>query len=91
MRTHFSGKGECAKVDRPELSKALEYARPGDTIVVWKLDRLARSMKQLIETVDMLRERGVMFESLTEKMDTASAQGQLVLASSPPSLSSNAP
>jgi DNA invertase Pin-like site-specific DNA recombinase len=67
-----------SKTDRPELLKALEYARDGDVIVVWKLDRLARSMRQLIETMEMLKERGIALESLTEKIDTASAQGKLV-------------
>jgi DNA invertase Pin-like site-specific DNA recombinase len=74
----FSEKASGSKTDRPELLKALEYARSGDVIVVWKLDRLARSMKQLIETMEMLKERGVALESLTEKIDTASAQGKLV-------------
>ena len=74
----FSEKASGSKTDRPELLKALEYARSGDTIVVWKLDRLARSMRQLIETMEMLRERGIALESLTEKIDTASAQGKLV-------------
>ncbi len=74
----FSEKASGAKTDRPELAKALEYARPGDVIVVWKLDRLARSMRQLIETMEMLRERGIALESLTEKIDTTSAQGKLV-------------
>jgi DNA invertase Pin-like site-specific DNA recombinase len=74
----FSEKASGSKTDRPELIKALDYARDGDVIVVWKLDRLARSMKQLIETMEMLRERGIALESLTEKIDTASAQGKLV-------------
>ena len=74
----FSEKASGAKTDRPELLKALEYARSGDTIVVWKLDRLARSMRQLILTMEMLKERGIALESLTEKIDTASAQGKLV-------------
>ena len=56
----------------------MEYARPNDVIVVWKLDRLARSMKQLIETLEVLREREVALESLTEKIDTATPQGKLV-------------
>ena len=55
----FSEKASGAKTDRPELLKALEYARSGDVIVVWKLDRLARSMRQLVETMEMLRERGI--------------------------------
>ena len=74
----FSEKASGSKVDRPELLKALEYARQGDVIVVWKLDRLARSMRQLIVTMEMLKERGIALESLTEKIDTASAQGKLV-------------
>ncbi len=74
----FSEKASGAKTDRPELAKALEYARPGDVIVIWKLDRLARSMRQLIETMEMLKERGIALESLTERIDTASAQGKLV-------------
>jgi DNA invertase Pin-like site-specific DNA recombinase len=64
--------------DRPALHDALEFARSGDTIVVWKLDRLARSMKQLIETIETLRVRGIGFRSLTEAIDTTTAQGLLV-------------
>jgi len=57
---------------------ALEFARSGDTLIVWKLDRLARSMKQLIETIENLRVRGIGFRSLTEALDTTTAQGRLV-------------
>src|SRR5262252_2635760 len=64
--------------DRPALHDALEFARSGDTLIVWKLDRLARSMKQLIETVETLRVRGIGFRSLTEALDTTTAQGRLV-------------
>lgn len=67
-----------AVADRPELMAAVHYARGGDTLVVWKLDRLARSLKQLIETVETLRERGINFRSLTEALDTTTAQGRLV-------------
>jgi DNA invertase Pin-like site-specific DNA recombinase len=67
-----------AVADRPALHDALEYARSGDTLVVWKLDRLARSMKQIIETVEKLRVRGIGFRSLTEALDTTTAQGLLV-------------
>ena len=74
----FSERASGAKTNRPELLKALEYARQGDTVVVWKLDRLARSMRQLIDTMEMLKERGIALESLTEKIDTGSAQGKLV-------------
>jgi len=71
-------KASGANRDRPELKAALDYAREGDTIVVWKLDRLARSMKQLIETIEELERRGVGFRSLTENIDTTSAGGKLV-------------
>ncbi len=54
-----------AVTDRPALREALDYARSGDTLIVWKLDRLARSMKQLIETVEQLRLRNIGFRSLT--------------------------
>ena len=67
-----------AVADRPGLHDALDYARSGDTLVVWKLDRLARSMKQLIETIERLRVRGIGFRSLTESIDTTTAQGLLV-------------
>jgi DNA invertase Pin-like site-specific DNA recombinase len=62
----------------PALHDALEFARSGDTLIVWKLDRLARSMKQLIETVETLRVRGIGFRSLTEALDTSIARGRLV-------------
>ena len=64
--------------DRPALREALDYARSGDTLIVWKLDRLARSMKQLIETIEKLRLRNIGFRSLTEAIDTTTAQGVLV-------------
>jgi DNA invertase Pin-like site-specific DNA recombinase len=64
--------------DRPALHDALEFARSGDTLIVWKLDRLALSMKQLIETIEKLRLRNIGFRSLTEALDTTTAQGRLV-------------
>ncbi|MVF24246.1 recombinase family protein [Methylocaldum sp. BRCS4] len=67
-----------ASRERPELRQALDYARAGDTLVVWKLDRLARSMRQLIETVDDLETRKIGFKSLTEEIDTTTASGRLV-------------
>ena len=67
-----------AVAGRPQLADAMNYARSGDTIVVWKLDRLARSIKQLIDTVETLRLRGIGFRSLTEALDTTTAQGRLV-------------
>ena len=74
----FVEKASGAQRDRPQLMAALEYMREGDTLVVWKLDRLARSLKQLIETVEALEGRGVGFRSLTESIDTTSTGGRLV-------------
>jgi DNA invertase Pin-like site-specific DNA recombinase len=74
----FVEKASGAQRDRPELKAALEYVRAGDTIVVWKLDRLARSLKQLIETVDDLQRREVGFRSLTEAIDTTTSGGRLI-------------
>lgn len=67
-----------AQRDRPQLIEALDYIRAGDTLVVWKLDRLARSLKQLIETVEGLEGRGVGFRSLTESIDTTTPGGKLI-------------
>lgn len=74
----FVEKASGAKRERPELQAAIDYARDQDTIVVWKLDRLARSLKQLIETVEGLEDRGIGFKSLTETIDTTSPGGRLV-------------
>lgn len=74
----FTEKASGAQRDRPELTAAISYMRPGDTLVVWKLDRLARSMKQLIETVEGLEDRGIGFRSLTEAIDTTTPGGKLV-------------
>lgn len=64
--------------ERPELVACLRMLRKGDTLVVWKLDRLARSLKDLVEIVHDLNHRGVGFRSLTESIDTASSGGRLV-------------
>jgi hypothetical protein len=73
----FTEQMSGAVTDRPALHDALEFARSGDTLIVCKLDRLARSMKQLIETVETLRVRGIGFRSLTEALDTTTAQGRV--------------
>jgi DNA invertase Pin-like site-specific DNA recombinase len=73
----FSESAAGAQRDRPELARALGYMRPGDTLVVWKLDRLARALKQLIETVEALEGKGIGFRSLTESIDTTTAGGKL--------------
>ncbi|WP_418328360.1 recombinase family protein [Rhodococcus oxybenzonivorans] len=71
-----------AKKDRPELLALLGHLRVGDTLVVWRLDRLGRSLSHLIETVEGLQERGVAFKSLTETIDTSSPGGMLIFQSS---------
>lgn len=67
-----------AKTERKELSEALNYARQGDCLVVWRLDRLGRSLKHLIEIVDGLETAGVGFVSLQEGFDTTTSGGKLV-------------
>jgi len=74
----FVEKASGAQRNRPELMAALDYVRAGDTLVVWKLDRLARSLKQLIETVERLAVCDIGLRSLTEAIDTTMAGGKLV-------------
>src|SRR3954462_4884255 len=64
--------------DRPGLAQALSHLRSGDTLVVWRLDRLGRSLAHLIDTVRELQERGVGFRSLQEQIDTTTSGGKLV-------------
>ncbi len=66
------------KADRPALRAALDYCREGDALVVWKLDRFGRSLKELIELMNALNERGVEFVSLRESLDTTTPGGKLV-------------
>ncbi len=74
----FIEKASGAQRDRPELKAALDYIRSGDTLVVWKLDRLARSLRQLIETVEDLQSQDIGFQSLTENIDTTTSGGKLI-------------
>ena len=67
-----------ASAQRPELEKLLDQLRPGDTLVVWRLDRLGRSIRHLIDQLQVLAERGVGFRSLQETIDTTSPGGRLV-------------
>ncbi|MDD3459604.1 MAG: recombinase family protein, partial [Weeksellaceae bacterium] len=66
-----------ARSDRVGLDNATRYLRPGDTLVVWKLDRLARSLKHLIDVVNQLHQKGVFFKSIRENIDTSSSGGKL--------------
>jgi DNA invertase Pin-like site-specific DNA recombinase len=74
----FTEKLSGAQRERPQLRAALDYMRAGDTLVIWKLDRLARSLKQLIETVEDLADRGIGLRSLTESIDTGTNGGRLI-------------
>ena len=67
-----------AKSERPGLNEALAYLREGDTLIVWKLDRLGRSMTHLLSTVADLEAKGIGFRSLTEDIDTTTPTGRLV-------------
>ena len=74
----FVEKASGAQRDRPELKAALASACAGDTVIVWKLDRVARSLSQLIATFDELDQRGIGLRSLTEAIDTTTSGGKLV-------------
>ncbi len=74
----FEEKASGAQRERPQLKAALDYMREGDTLVVWRLDRLARSLRQLIETVEEMEGRGVGFRSLTESIETTTSGGRLI-------------
>lgn len=74
----FTDRTSGAATARPGLSAALDAASTGDTLVVWRLDRLGRSLPHLISVVAALGQRGVGFQSLNDGLDTTSAQGRLV-------------
>jgi DNA invertase Pin-like site-specific DNA recombinase len=74
----FTDKASGAIDERGELVRALDHACVGDTLVVWRLDRLGRSLRHLVETVTELQHRGVGFKSLSESIDTTTPGGKLV-------------
>ena len=74
----FEDTASGAKAERPGLAAALAYVREGDTLVVWRLDRLGRSLPHLIETIGALQARGVGFRSLSEAIDTTTSGGRLI-------------
>ncbi len=76
----FEEKASGARDDRPGLQQALAYVRPGDGLVVWKLDRLGRSLSHLLHIVTTLQAQGVAFRSLTEQMDTTTPHGAFLLS-----------
>jgi DNA invertase Pin-like site-specific DNA recombinase len=74
----FEDKASGARDNRPGLKTCLDFVKVGDTLVVWKLDRLGRSLPHLLDIVAGLRDRGVAFRSLTEGMDTNTPHGELL-------------
>ena len=74
----FEDRASGSRGDRAGLAQALAFTRPGDCLVVWKLDRLGRSLPHLLATVTDLKKRGVAFRSLTEQMDTTTPQGEFL-------------
>jgi DNA invertase Pin-like site-specific DNA recombinase len=74
----FEDRVSGSRGDRAGLTKALAFIRPGDCLVVWKLDRLGRSLPHLLTTVTDLKARGIAFRSLTEQMDTTTPQGEFL-------------
>ena len=75
---YFSDKITGSTFERKGLEDLLAFVRSGDTVIVWKLDRLGRSLKDLIETLNLLKSRGVDFISLTESIDTTTPGGKLI-------------
>src|SRR5205085_12639061 len=74
----FTDTASGAKTDRSGLDEALRFVRTGDMLVVWRLDRLGRSLKHLIETIGHLQERGIGFRSIQESIDTTTSGGKLI-------------
>src|SRR5215217_1884849 len=74
----FTDTASGSKAERKGLDEALDFARAGDTLVVWRLDRLARSLRHLIDTINSMQARGVGFRSLTEQIDTTTSGGKLI-------------
>ena len=78
QRHLFEDRASGSRGDRAGLAKALAFIEPGDCLVVWKLDRLGRSLPHLLTTVSELKTRGIAFRSLTEQMDTTTPQGEFL-------------
>ena len=76
----FQDKASGARDDRPGLKKCLSYIKSGDTLVVWKLDRLGRSLPHLLTIIEDLKAKSVSFRSLTEQMDTTTSHGELMFS-----------
>jgi len=79
-RQLFADKASGVRDDRPGLQQVLAYVQPGDCLIIWKLDRLGRSLPHLLQIVTTLQARGVAFRSLTEQMDTTTLQGAFLFS-----------
>lgn len=75
----FSEEASGGQADRPELARALDRLAPGDVFCVWKLDRLSRSLRDLLFTLDRIEKTGAGFQSITEAIDTTTAAGRLMM------------
>jgi DNA invertase Pin-like site-specific DNA recombinase len=75
----FEDKASGGRWDRPELHRLLDQLRAGDTLVVWKLDRLSRSLKDLLHILERVEARGARFRSLTEAVDTSGPAGRMLM------------
>jgi len=71
--------GSRAAIERPGMAKLLEYAEAGDTVIVWRIDRLGRSLIDVLSTVELLRGRGIHVRSLSDGIDPATSTGRLML------------
>lgn len=77
MRANLSGKNNWFEKERPELQRMMTQLRDEDTVVIWKLDRLARSLKDLINLVNEIQEKGAALQSLNDHIDTTTSHGKL--------------
>lgn len=75
----FQDTASGGRWNRPELQRLLDHVRPGDVVVVWKLDRLSRSLKDLLHLLEKLEQAGAGFRSLTESVDTTTAAGRMLM------------
>jgi DNA invertase Pin-like site-specific DNA recombinase len=74
----FTDTASGSLIERPGLNEALHYLRPGDALVIWRLDRLGRSLQHLLETISNLQQRAIGFKSLTENIDNTTPGGKLI-------------
>ena len=74
----YEDKASGRSLDRPQLAECLRSLRAGDSLVVWRLDRLSRPVRGLIELINELKRQGVQFQSVTEQLDTSTSMGQFV-------------